>query len=496
MRAAHPPTHRWRRAALAVCAGLLAPLALTAAAPAAARTAVDAAAPVTITNGVQFTDTTGAGVHAHGGGMIKVGGYYYWFGENRHDDHTFRYVSAYRSTDLRTWEFRNHVLRQDSAAELAVANIERPKVIYNPTTGKYVLWMHWENGVDYTQARVAVATSDTVDGDYTYLGSYRPLGNDSRDMTVYRDDDGTAYLLSSTRVNADLNIYRLTEDYTGVESLVQTLWRDNYREAPAMFKRNGVYFLVTSGATSWQPNQARYATARSITGAWSAPIVFGDSITYGSQPAYVLPVQGTDTTSYLYLGDRWASAWGGRVNQSRYVWLPLTFPTDTSLTMSWSPQISVDTVTGAVAAIGGGHAYETLRARHSGKCLDVLNQSLADGAGIAQYACNNGGNQHWQLRDLGTGYHQLVARHSDRCLTVPGAAAGDNVAVQQSACQPERTDQQWRLVDAGAGYLRIVARHSDRCLDVAGHSTADSARVVQYSCGAGSNQQWQRVGVS
>src|SRR4051794_10314243 len=68
------------------------------------------AAAVTVTNATQFTDTTGAIVHAHGGGVLKVGAYYYWFGENRNADNTFRYVSVYRSTDLRTWEFRNHVL--------------------------------------------------------------------------------------------------------------------------------------------------------------------------------------------------------------------------------------------------------------------------------------------------------------------------------------------------------------------------------------------------
>jgi beta-xylosidase len=89
------------------------------------------AAPLTIPNGVQFTDTSGNALHAHGGGVIKVGSYYYWFGEDRNSDNTFRYVDAYRSTDLKNWEFRNHVLTQSSASELATAYIERPKVIYN-----------------------------------------------------------------------------------------------------------------------------------------------------------------------------------------------------------------------------------------------------------------------------------------------------------------------------------------------------------------------------
>ncbi|GAA4718043.1 RICIN domain-containing protein [Phytohabitans rumicis] len=451
------------------------------------------AATVTVTNGVPFTDTSGNLLHAHGGGMIKVGSYYYWFGENRNDDNTFRYVSVYRSTDLRNWEFRNNVLTQGSAAELNVANIERPKVIYNSSTGQYVLWMHWENGSDYGQARVAVATSSTVDGSYTYRGSFRPLGYDSRDMTVFRDDDGTAYLISSTRVNADLNIYRLTSDYLGVASLVQTLWPGNYREAPAMFKRNGVYFLVTSGATGWAPNQARYATATSVAGTWTSPATFGNSIAYGSQSAYVVPVQGTSTTSYLFLGDRWAGAWSGKVNDSKYVWLPLTFPSNTSLSMSWYPRVNIDAATGAVSGTGSGYAYEYPKPRHSGKCLDVVSQSTADGANVVQYACNSGANQQWQALDLGTGYYQLIARHSNKCLTVPGASTADSVQVQQSACASGNTSQQWQITDLGSGYHRLTARHSGKCLDVAGYSTADSARVVQYTCNGGNNQQWQRI---
>src|SRR5690349_21669069 len=104
------------------------------------------AAQVTITNGTQFTDTSGAGVQAHGGGVIKVGDYFYWFGENRNPDDTFKAVSVYRSRDLRAWEFRRDVLTGASAAELKGANIERPKVIYNAATGTFVMWMHKENG--------------------------------------------------------------------------------------------------------------------------------------------------------------------------------------------------------------------------------------------------------------------------------------------------------------------------------------------------------------
>ncbi|MFF9808382.1 RICIN domain-containing protein [Streptomyces coeruleorubidus] len=442
----------------------------------------------TVTNATQFTDTAGNPVHAHGGGVIKVGSYYYWFGENRNADNTFRYVSAYRSTDLKTWEFRNHVLTQATNPELAVANIERPKVIYNSTTGKFVMWMHKENGSDYTQARAAVAVSDTVDGNYTWQGSFRPLGYMSRDITTYVDDDGTGYMISAANDNRDLHVYRLSADYLTVESRVQLLWPGQYREAPAMFKRNGVYFLLTSGATGWNPNQQKYATATSITGTWGATQNIGDSTAYGSQTAYVLPVQGTAGTEYLYMGDRWGNSFGQNVNASQYVWLPLEFPTDTTMTMDWYPQITVDTATGKVDGVG---VWEPVAARHSGKCIDVPGKSVTDGVQLTQYTCNGGMNQAWWFKDLGNGYVQLVVRHSGKCMDVADSSTVNGNKIIQWGCSTG-TNQQWQLQDTGDGYVRLVSRLSGKCLDVSSASIDNGAKLIQWTCGTGANQQWQR----
>ncbi|MFF3204455.1 RICIN domain-containing protein [Streptomyces sp. NPDC002962] len=442
------------------------------------------AASVTIANGTQFTDSSGSPVHAHGGGVLKVGSYYYWFGENRNADNTFRYVDAYRSTDLKNWEFRNHVLTQSSDSELASANIERPKVMYNASTGKFVMWMHKENGTDYSEARAAVAVSDTVDGNYTWQGSFRPLDQHmSRDITVFVDSDGAGYMISAARENYDLQIYRLTADYTGIASLVADPWHGGHREAPALFKRGGVYFMLTSGATGWNPNQQQYATATSLAGPWSAMTNVGDSTAYGSQTAYVLPVQGTSGTSYLYLGDRWGNSFGGTVNDSRYVWLPLSFPTTTSLSMSWSPEVTVDTAAGTVTATSA--TYNTLIARHSGKCADVTSQSLWAGAQIKQYDCNGGNNQKYWFKSVGSGYYQLVVRNSSLCVQ-------ENAnSVSQENCDTAVTGQQWSLTTSGS-YVNVKSRASGECLDVNGASTANSAALITYTCNGGTNQQWTR----
>ncbi|MFC3574600.1 RICIN domain-containing protein [Streptomyces yaanensis] len=441
------------------------------------------AAPQTITNGTQFTDTAGNLVQAHGGGVIKVGGYYYWFGEDRNADNTFKYVDAYRSTDLKNWEFRNHVLTQSSATELATANIERPKVMYNASTGKFVMWMHKENGSDYSEARAAVAVSDTVDGNYTYQGSFRPLGQYmSRDITVFVDTDGTGYMASAANENYDLHIYKLTADYTGIDSLAANPWPGGHREAPALFKRGGVYFMLTSAATGWNPNQQQYATATSLAGPWTSMANIGDSTAYNSQTAYVLPVQGTSGTSYLYLGDRWGNSFGGTVNDSRYVWLPLTFPTSTSMSMSWYPEITIDTAAGTIS--GTSATYNTLIARHSSKCADVPSQSIRQGVAISQYTCNGGANQKWWFKSVGSGYYELMGRGSSLCLQENAST------VTQENCTGATT-QQWSVVTSGS-YVNLKSRASGECLDVSGASTANSAAIITYTCNGGTNQQWTR----
>ncbi|WP_456238644.1 RICIN domain-containing protein [Plantactinospora sonchi] len=448
-----------------------------------------AAAPVTITNGTQFTDTSGNVLHAHGGGVLKVGTYYYWFGENRNPDNTFRAVSVYRSTDLRNWEFRNDVLTQSSAAELQVSNIERPKVIYNASTGRYVMWMHKENGSNYSEARAAVASSATVDGTYTYHGSFRPLGQHmSRDITLY-NDNGTAYMISAADENYDLHIYRLTSDYLNVASLVGNFWNDAHREAPAMFKRGSTYFLLTSAATGWNPNQARYATASSISGPWSGWTNVGNSTTFNSQPTFVLPIQGSSTTSYLYMGDRWAGAWSGPVGDSQYVWLPITFPSATSMSLTWYPSITIDAATGTVT--GTSPTYHRVTARHSGRVMDVVSSSTANSAEVKQYAWNGGGNQKWEFQDAGGGYVRLVNQNSGKCLDVASASTADGANVIQYTCGGG-TNQQWQWAATGS-YFQLRARHSGKCLDVVSSGTGDGTDIQQYACTSGTNQQWSRT---
>lgn len=143
-------------------------------------------------------------LQAHGAGFFYEQNTYYMIGENKTTGSLFQSVSCYKSKDLVHWDWVNELLTSNaSIPDLAPDRIiERPKVIYNKSTKKYVLWMHVDSA-DYSYARAGVAWSDSVCGDYTYVGSYRPLDRyTSRDMTAWVDDDGTGYLLGEVRVSS------------------------------------------------------------------------------------------------------------------------------------------------------------------------------------------------------------------------------------------------------------------------------------------------------
>ncbi|KAK7250915.1 hypothetical protein RIF29_33691 [Crotalaria pallida] len=289
-----------------------------------------------------WLDTDGNPIQAHGGGILydEKSRTYYWYGEYKdgptyhaHKKGTARVdiigVGCYSSKDLWTWKHEGIVLgaeEKNETHDLYKSDVlERPKVIYNDNTGKYVMWMHIDDA-NYTKAAVGVAISDTPYGPFNYLGSQRPHGYDSRDMTVFKDDDGVAYLIYSSENNSELHIGPLTEDYLNVTSVMRRVLIGQRREAPALFKHQGTYYMITSGCTGWAPNEALAHAAESIFGPWEAmgnPCVGGNKLfrltTFFAQSTFVLPLP-RFPGSFILMADRWNPA---DLRDSRYVWLPL-----------------------------------------------------------------------------------------------------------------------------------------------------------------------------
>jgi hypothetical protein len=279
------------------------------------------AGPSAIQPGELWPDDRGRHIQAHGGGILKMGDTFYWFGEDRSPGLDWRsgHVSCYASTNLLDWTFRKDVLSLTAPTNFGRHLVlERPKVFYNAKTKKFVMYFHMDDG-RYQVASVGVAVCDTVDGDYKFLKYFRPLDHESRDIGQFVDDDGTAYLISEDRPNG-FHIYQLTDDYLNVEKDVCLI--SEHIEGGAIVHHDGLYYVLGSHLTGWDPNPNKYATAKSLAGPWSEfkDIAPPGKKTYGSQSTMLLKITGTKTNTVIYMGDMWRAQ---NLSDSRYLWMPL-----------------------------------------------------------------------------------------------------------------------------------------------------------------------------
>lgn len=330
------------------------------------------------TPGEVWLDNNNVHINAHGGGILYHNGVYYWFGEHKTEGDAGNRanvgVHCYSSTDLYNWKDEGIALAVEPEGSNSPIEkgcvLERPKVIYNAKTNKFVMWFHLElKNQDYRAALSGVAVSDKVTGPYKFIeakrtnagvwpinvtdqlkngsfvnkqgfgGSKLPgevdkvnvlkrdfeVGQMARDMNLFVDDDGRAYHFYASEENSTLHISLLNDEYTAHTGTYSRQFKGRFMEAPAMFKHEGKYYLMMSGCTGWTPNAARSAVADSILGEWTElgnPCVDADSATtYHSQSTYILPMPG-HKGQYIYMGDRWTPK---DAIDGRYIWLPITF---------------------------------------------------------------------------------------------------------------------------------------------------------------------------
>lgn len=297
--------------------------------------------------GQVWNDTDGKPIQAHGGGVLFHEGAYYWYGENK--DGPTRPggcgarvdvigVSCYSSRDLLHWRNEGVVLpavTDDASHDLHTSKVvERPKVLYNARTRRFVMWMHIDS-LDYGAAMAGVAVADRPTGPFTYLEGVRALGGDSRDQTLFQDDDGTAYRIYSSERNATTRITRLSDDYLHHTRDSVRVFAGRSMEAAALVKRGGRYWFIASGCTGWAPNAARSAVADQVMGPWTELGNPCDGVdadtTFGGQSTFLLPVAGRPGAVILLL-DRWNP---GDLRDSRYAWLPLEWRADGSPRVAW-----------------------------------------------------------------------------------------------------------------------------------------------------------------
>ncbi len=337
--------------------------------------------------GQEWLDNNGKVIQAHGGQVVpskdEAGDtIYYLYGEDRTNGyHSSPGVHVYSSYDLYNWTDRGVALRSlastaqfgdpyfealygdyTQAQKDAVYRdlgttpvlgvtppiIERPKVIYNESTGKWVMWAHMDgpsatSSAQYAKAKAGVAIADSPFGPFRYIDSYylnsSPEGWDTpgmaRDMNLFVDDDGTGYIIYSSEGNATMFISKLDEEYTSLATPAadavegvdyNRIFVGDSRESPAIFKHDERYFLITSGTTGWSPNPSRYASATDIMGDWTEqgdPFPWwAQSNSWNTQPTSVIPVD-REQGKYIYMGDRWNGGSDDALRNAPLVWLPL-----------------------------------------------------------------------------------------------------------------------------------------------------------------------------
>ncbi len=286
-----------------------------------------------------WLDTAGQPINAHGAGVLAHHGTYYLYGERKAGEtrlvpgqswECYRVpvggVACYSSRDLVNWQNEGVVLAPNTTDPLHDLHlskvVERPKVIYNDKTKMFVMWMHVDSET-YGHSQAGVATSSSPTGPFRYRGSVQPNGNMVRDLALFQDDDGRAYLVFASEANQTMHVVQLTDDYLRPTTHEKRILVDQHREAPALFKHRGTYYLLTSACTGWSPNAATYAVADAPLGDWQQhgnPCVGpGAETTFQTQGSFVLPVPGRPD-DYIFLADRWEKT---NLEASQYAWLPL-----------------------------------------------------------------------------------------------------------------------------------------------------------------------------
>lgn len=297
---------------------------------------------------VDWLDTEGNIINASDGGVIYADGAYHWYGMvmrplgvaagGQGGQTTTTGVAMYRSIDLYNWTYEGVILPccDDPESDLyAPMRFERPKIIYNEVTKKYVLWCHFvkypgDHGTVPGSGEAGVAVCDRVNGTYEFMGYTRPVDQDEivRDSTLYQDRDNSAYFVYDRDVadNRCLYIVKLSDDYLSFTDEYRRIEAAYRREAAAILYHQGYYYMFTSGLTGWQTNPAKYFRAESLLGEWTDmgdPCVDDlNGTTFGSQSTFFLPVSGRPGC-FILMAERHNTE---NFLHCSYIWLPVEFP--------------------------------------------------------------------------------------------------------------------------------------------------------------------------
>ena len=267
--------------------------------------------------GEVWLDTKGERIQAHGGSVLYFEGKYYWYGENKEGitgktPFWHAGIRCYSSTDLYNWTDEGVIIKPDLEDETSplhpTAFLDRPHIIYNKETKKFVCWIKVMN----KGGKMVILTSDNILGPYEIVDRWHKcVGMNVGDFDLATAPDGKAYCYFE-RPHSELICADLTEDYTSTTGYYSTHFPlpcpPYVREAPAHFIRNRKHYLITSGTTGYLPNPSEVA----VSDTWHGPFkVLGNphptddtNTSFHSQVSSVFKVEGKKDL-YIAVADRW-----------------------------------------------------------------------------------------------------------------------------------------------------------------------------------------------
>ncbi len=331
--------------------------------------------------GKVWYDTNGKRIQAHGGSILYAEGKYWWYGENKEgirgmatgEKCAFWHhgVKLYSSTDLYNWQDEGFVVKESDNPEnpFYPKNLmDRPHILYNEKTKKYVLWAKTSVGT-FDECNFSVCVGESLNH-LRYVKDVR-----YKDITVGDFDiftvDGKGYIVYE-HPHEYMVLQELTDDYQDLSPTYSAhlhLESPPYvREAPAHFERNGRHFLLTSGTSGYYPNETICYDITDLHGEWKdlgKPCVNDEQKnSFHAQYSSVFQ-HPTRKDLYIALGDRWLTdisidmpdiekvilgifeKEGGikvedlsvysdeNTEEANYVWLPIKFKEDGTPYIVW-----------------------------------------------------------------------------------------------------------------------------------------------------------------
>lgn len=408
-------------------------------------------------SGVPWFDDRGETVNAHGSCLVEQDGRFYLFGEYKTDDaNEFIGFSCYSSPDLIQWRFERMALTVQPGGLLGPGRVgERVKVMRSPHTGQYVMFLHADND-GYADPHICIAVSDSINGDYRFIGALTYQGEPIRrwDMGTFQDTDGTGYLLLH-----EGDIYRLRDDYLEAETLVvANIARGG--ESPAMVKTGGHYFAMFSNKTSWDTNDNYQLSAPAIEGPWTFQGLFAPdgSHTCDSQSTFAIGLRTSSSTVPMYLGDRWSFPHQG--SAATYVWQPMQRSEDhlviPHFVPAWDPRTGAEVILeGEVQPVGlaSNQPNYTIDIAFSGRQVLLRGPAMPDGAYARIAVFDKTGNV--ILRPIFVSFYSKVPHSGIRYASSLLKRGEYVVRIQVEGVPPVWSDKRGERFGSVGAYVRI-----------------------------------------